>query len=78
MKLTGSLSPKKNLSGSLSQTKSLEGSLSLPRSIEGTSDYEMLDNKPKIETVTLIGDKTFEDLGLSELTGTDLINILKD
>ena len=30
----------------------------------GTTDYEELDNKPQINGVTLIGNKTFEDLGL--------------
>ena len=34
-------------------------------SVGGTSNYEMLSNKPSINGVTLIGDKTFEDLGLS-------------
>ena len=31
----------------------------------GTSDYEQLDNLPKIEGVTLIGDKSASDLGLA-------------
>lgn len=42
----------------------------------GTADYERLINKPKIESVVLIGDKSFEDLGLEELSGEDLIRIL--
>lgn len=45
---------------------------------DSVKDYEKLINKPKIESVTLIGDKTFEELGLSELTGEDLIRILSD
>lgn len=44
----------------------------------GTRDYEKLINKPQIESVTLIGNKTFEDLGLEELSGDDLIRILQD
>ena len=30
----------------------------------GTSDYTELSNKPSINHVTLVGDKSFEDLGL--------------
>lgn len=34
----------------------------------GTDDYEDLMNKPKIEGVDLIGNKTFEDLGVASAT----------
>lgn len=44
----------------------------------GTNNYEVLINKPRIESVELIGNKTFEELGLVELDGDDLIRILKD
>ena len=37
-----------------------------------SSDYNVLSNRPKIEDVTLEGDKSFEDLGLSSLTNTEL------
>lgn len=42
----------------------------------GTSNYESLRKKPSIETVTLIGDKTFEELGLSPISVDDLLDIL--
>ena len=50
----------------------------------GTTDYEELDNKPKINGVTLVGDKSSQDLHINEceceeLTEeqmTALINIL--
>lgn len=32
----------------------------------GTTDYEELDNKPSINGVTLVGDKTSEDLHIKE------------
>lgn len=64
------------LVGSLSGMGSLVGSLGIPSSIEGTNDYERLINKPSIESVTLIGNKNFEDLGLSALTAEDLLEIL--
>lgn len=43
----------------------------------GTSDYKKLKNKPSIEGVELIDDKTFEELGLKELTNFELENLLK-
>lgn len=39
-------------------------------------DYEVLRNKPAIESVTLTGDKTFSDLGLSAIEADDLLEIL--
>ena len=34
----------------------------------GTKNYKELYNKPSIEGVTLVNDKTFEDLGAKSLT----------
>lgn len=42
-----------------------------------TSDYELLINKPLINSVTLQGDKSFEDLGLEAITNMELENLLK-
>lgn len=47
----------------------------VPVPIEG--DYESLNNKPKINTVTLIGDKSFEDLGLERITNAELNEMFK-
>lgn len=77
MNLTGYLSTAKSLNGLLSAESAMNGALSVPRSISMT-DYNGLSNKPQIESVTLIGNKTFEDLGLEELSGDDLISILTD
>lgn len=43
---------------------------------EGTKDYEQLLNKPSIEGVVLIGDKTFEDLHMHVLTNIEIENLL--
>lgn len=40
-----------------------------------TSDYEKLNKKPRIENVELVGDKTFEDLGLEEITNQEILDI---
>ena len=42
----------------------------------GTKNYNDLNNKPKIEGVELIGDKTFEELNLSSLTNTEIEDLL--
>lgn len=44
---------------------------------ELTNDYRKLINKPKIEGIELIGDKNFEDLGLSTITNFELEKLLK-
>lgn len=36
--------------------------------VSGTSDYEELDNKPQINGVTLIRNKSLPDLGINNIT----------
>ena len=50
--------------------------LELDRASGGTSDYERLVNKPSIEGVTLMKDKTFEQLGLSAMTPQEIDDML--
>lgn len=45
--------------------------------VSGTSDYEKLKNKPRLNGVELIGDKSFEDVGLVALSNSELENLLK-
>ena len=44
--------------------------------VVSVNDYEELRNKPRIEGVELIGDKTFEELNLQSLTNSELENML--
>ena len=44
----------------------------------GTTNYEYLLNKPKINSVELVNNKTFKDLGINEITNTELEEIFKD
>lgn len=37
-----------------------------------TRDYEELDNKPRIEGVELIGDKTYEELNLNRISNAEI------
>lgn len=41
-----------------------------------TSNYEELNNKPSIEGVTLLGNKTFPQLGLGTLTAQEIDELL--
>ena len=75
------------LSGDLSfGDGSLEGSLSFGGGLGGSmdvggvtvvcnDDYEALRNKPSINSVELVGDKSFEDLGDSPLTNLEIQEI---
>lgn len=51
----------------------LKAGLSAPH---GTSYYPALIDKPKIEGVTLEGDKTFGELGLGDITPQDIDKML--
>lgn len=42
----------------------------------GTTNYNDLENKPSIEGVTLIDDKTFEQLNLNRITNSDIEDLL--
>lgn len=41
-----------------------------------STDYATLNNKPSVEGVTLVGNKTFPQLGLESITNTELENLL--
>ena len=42
----------------------------------GTKDYKQLYNKPSIEGVTLINNKSFEDLGAKSLTNLEIERLI--
>lgn len=45
--------------------------------VNTVSNYDLLTNKPLINSVTLQGDKSFEDLGLEGISNIELENILR-
>lgn len=45
--------------------------------VSGTSDYEKLKNKPRLNGVELVGNKSFEDVGLVALSNSELEKLLK-
>lgn len=65
------------INGSVSSDGQISGSVFLPpTSGSGTSNYNKLINKPSIEHVELVGNKSFSELGLSKMTADDLLRIL--
>ena len=74
--LSGQMSAE-TLSGSLNADASMSGTLKMAdRVIE--KDYEKLKNKPSINGVELIKDKSFEDLGDHVLTNFEILELLKN
>ena len=47
-----------------------------PQGPPGTTDYMALINLPSIESVSLLNDKTFEDLGITPISQEEIVNIL--
>lgn len=45
--------------------------------VNNTSNYDLLNNKPQIESVELQGNKTFNDLGLSNISNMRIEQIIK-
>lgn len=71
--LNGTLSPPGVLSGNLSQPKSLNGAISVSSVRYITElDYEKLMNHPQVNSVELIKNKSFDDLGLNALSNIEL------
>lgn len=64
------------ISGSLNTDTSMSGNLKMAeRSYE--NNYEKLKNKPSINGVELIKDKSFEELGVSPMTNSEILEIIK-
>lgn len=40
-------------------------------------DYDSLKNKPQLNSVTLKGNKTFEEIGINPISNIELLNLLK-
>ena len=48
------------------------GGITLGMGTKGTSNYPALTNKPQINNVELIGNKTFEELGIQTMTNLEI------
>lgn len=70
------LSPNSNMELDLTPKSNMEIRIAVPKNISSSLDYEKLRNKPQIESVELLGNKSFDELGLIPLDADDLIEIL--
>ena len=76
--IKGTIKTKGCITGSIdNQTQTLNANMSIPKSAGVQEDYEKLKNLPQIESVTLQGNKTFDELGISECSNQDIINLFK-
>lgn len=42
----------------------------------GTTNYNLLENRPSIQSIELIGNRTFEELGIIPISQEEIVNIL--
>lgn len=66
-----------SIKATIKMRDTIYGTMSIPKSTTHERDYEKLINLPQIESVTLIGNKTFDELGMSECTNQEIINLFK-
>mgnify|MGYP003376952409 CR=1 FL=1 len=73
------LSEKKKLTAAIADKEnSLSGAVQKKQYVSVETDYSNLENKPQINSVTLNGNKEFEDLGLREVTGREMVNMIEE
>lgn len=73
--IDGDITPISNIDGDINSLSNIDGNITYGNG-QGTKDYNKLINKPQIEEVELIGNKTFEELGLYSMDATDILSIL--
>ena len=62
------------LTGEITGKKFITGDINMAKYIY-EKDYELLDNKPQIESVELIGNKSLEEIGIDRLTNSEIEEI---
>ena len=65
------------MSGSLNADTGMSGDLKMAERVY-ENDYEKLHNKPKINGVELVQDKSFEELGDHVLTNFEILELVKN
>lgn len=73
--LTGHITAE-TLSGDLNAEQSMSGVLKMPRSTV-EKDYEKLVNKPSINGVELVKNKSLGDLGYTPMKNSEILEIIK-
>lgn len=65
------------ISGQLNGSQGMSGDLKMAERVY-ENDYEKLHNKPKINGVELVQDKSFEELGDHVLTNFEILELMKN
>lgn len=73
--LVGSISAA-TMSGNLEKKNKISGTLNMAERVV-EKDYEKLNNKPSINGVELIKDKSLPDIGIHPMTNSELLSIIK-
>ena len=74
--LSGNISAA-SVSGSLNADTGMSGDLKMAERVY-ENDYDKLKNKPSINGVELVQDKSFEDLGDHVLTNFEILELMKN
>lgn len=64
------------MSGSLNADTGMSGSLNMAERVY-ENDYEKLKNKPSINGVELIKDKSLEDIGCIPMKNSEILSLIK-
>lgn len=73
--LSGNISAA-SVSGSLNADTGMSGSLNMAERVY-ENDYEKLKNKPSINGVELIKDKSLEDIGCIPMKNSEILSLIK-
>ena len=63
-----------NVSGNINATAQIVNRMN----VNNVSDYDLLNNKPLINSVTLQGDKSFSDLGMDRITNSAIEALIQN
>ena len=74
--IDGDMNLLNRIDGEVNLHSQIDGEMDTILNAGGTRDYERLQNLPSIESVTLIGNKTFEQLGMSSLSNMEIEELL--
>ncbi len=74
--VAGSVISKQEVTGNVVGKQTVTGKLGMPTM--GVTDYNMLTNKPSIENVTLVGDKSIPEFGDRTITNLEIQSIINN
>ena len=73
-RVNGKVVTKQNVNGKVNTKQSISGRVDMPSG--GARDYNLLSNKPSIEDVTLVGNKSMSDFGDRHISNLEIQEII--